>query len=86
MGRLTPSIRQRIVEAMKRLHKTYRRAFKDPARRSAFDEIWEAWASEEGAMIYSEVATVMDLLALTAAVDNRKAIQEIRREMRTLKE
>ena len=85
LGRLTPSIRQRIVEAMKRLHKTYRRAFKDPARRSAFDEIWEAWASEEGAMIYSEVATVMDLLALTAAVDNRKAIQEIRREMRTLK-
>lgn len=85
VGRITPSIRQRLVESMDSLRRTYRMAFKDEARKAAFDELWKAWASEEGVIIYSDLATVMDLLAITAAVDNRKAIEELRTEIKKVK-
>jgi len=81
MGRVTKSFRERIQNEMDSLKKNYREALKDRARQEAFDKIWEAWASEGGAMINSAVPTALDLLLLTAVVDNRKSIEEIRREL-----
>ena len=46
----------------------------------AFDELWPAWSTEQGAMIYAEVLSSLNLLLLTAAVDNRREIEALRRE------
>jgi len=81
VGRVTKSFRERIQNEMEDLKKNYREALKDRARQEAFDKIWEAWASEEGAMINSAVPTALDILLLTAIIDNRKSIEEIRRDL-----
>ena len=46
----------------------------------AFDELWPAWSTEQGEMIYTEVLSSLDLLLLTAVVDNRREIEALRRE------
>ena len=81
LGRVTKSVRERLQEEMERLKRSYREALKDPERQRAFDELWRAWASEEGAMINSGVPTALDVLLLTAVVDNRREIEALRREV-----
>ena len=76
------SMRVRLQDAMENLRKKYREALKDEAMQGAFDELWPAWAWERGAMIYAEVLSALDLLLLTAAVDNRREIEGLRRENR----
>ena len=83
MGRVTrDSMRVRLQDAMENLRRTYREALKDEAMQGAFDELWPAWAGEQGAMIYAEVLSALDLLLLTAAVDNRREIEGLRRVIR----
>jgi hypothetical protein len=83
MGRVTrDSMRVRLQEAMARLRKKYREALKDGEMQEAFDELWPAWAEEQGAMIYAEILSALDLLLLTATVDNRKEIEGIRKKNR----
>lgn len=80
MGRVTKSYRRRLQEQMLDLKKNYREGLKDEDKQRAFDELWKAWASEEGAMVNSSIPTALDVLLLTAVVDNRGAIEKIRRE------
>jgi hypothetical protein len=75
------SMRTRLQDTMARLKAKYREALKDEAMQAAFDELWETWSSEMGAMIYSEVLSTLDLLLLTAAADNRREIDEIKRRL-----
>jgi hypothetical protein len=75
------SMRVRLQDSMAQLKARYRAALKDGAMQVAFDELWPAWSSEQGAMIYAEVMSALDLLLLTAAVDNRREIEELRREV-----
>jgi hypothetical protein len=75
------SMRVRLQDSMAQLKARYRAALKDGAMQLAFDELWPAWSSEQGAMIYAEVMSALDLLLLTAAVDNRREIEELRREV-----
>jgi hypothetical protein len=75
-------MRVRLQDAMENLRKKYREALKDDEMQRAFDELWPTWAGEQGAMIYSEVLSALDLLLLTAAVDNRREIEGLRRESR----
>ena len=70
-------MRTRIQEKMKMLRKTFRAALKENELQEAFDEIWPTWANEMAAMIFTEVPSVLDLLVLTAAVDNRREIMKI---------
>ena len=80
MGRvMRDSMRVRLQDTMAQLKARYRAALKDGEMQRAFDELWPAWSSEEGAMIYAEVMSALDLLLLTAAVDNRREIEELRR-------
>jgi hypothetical protein len=65
---------------MVKLRKRYRGALKDDEMQRAFDEFWPTWSTEQGAMIYAEVLSSLDLLLLTAAVDNRREIEALRRE------
>jgi hypothetical protein len=83
LGRITrDSMRGRLQDAMVQLRSRYRAALKDDAMQGAFDELWPAWSSEQGAMIYAEVLSVLDLLLLTAAVDNRREIEELKKANR----
>ena len=80
MGRvMRDSMRVRLQDTMAQLKARYRAALKDGEMQRAFDELWPAWSSEEGAMIYAEVMSALDLLLLTAAVDNRREIEGLRR-------
>lgn len=81
LGRVTRSFRERLQNEMENLKKNYRETLKDEERQKAFDKLWEAWASEEGAMVNSSIPTALDVLLLTAVVDNRKALEELRREI-----
>jgi hypothetical protein len=38
----------------------------------AFDQLWPTWANEQAAMIHTHVLSPLDLLTLTATVDNRR--------------
>ncbi|UCH57282.1 MAG: hypothetical protein JSV18_08125 [Candidatus Bathyarchaeota archaeon] len=78
-------MRGRLQDAMVQLRNKYRAALKDDEMQRAFDELWPAWSSEQGAMIYAEVLSALDLLLLTAAVDNRRKIEELREALRELK-
>jgi hypothetical protein len=75
------SMRTRLQDTMAQLKAKYREALKDETMQAAFDELWEVWSSEMGAMIYSEVLSTLDLLLLTAAADNRREIDEIKRRL-----
>jgi hypothetical protein len=70
---------------MIKLRKRYKAALKDTDMQKAFDELWPAWSTEQGAMIYAEVLSSIDLLLLTATVDNRREINRLRKENTNLK-
>jgi len=79
LGRVTKlSTRMRLQEQMRQLRDRYRAALKDEHMKTAFDQLWETWSSEQGAMIYSDVLSALDLLTLTATVDNRREIESLR--------
>jgi hypothetical protein len=77
LGRNTPPLRGSFNEAVVRLRKEFRDALVRPGRREAFDRLVEVWSSELGAVTYAESISLFDLLLLTAAVDNRKLIEEL---------
>ena len=86
MGRITrDSMRGRLQDAMVHLRKKYRAALKDDEMQKVFDELWPSWSSEQGAMIFAEVLSALDLLLLTAAVDNRREIEALRGELEGLR-
>jgi hypothetical protein len=70
---------------MVKLRKRYRAALKNTDMQKAFDELWPAWSTEQGAMIYAEVLSSIDLLLLTATIDNRREIKRLRQENTKLK-
>jgi len=79
LGRVTKlSTRMRLQEQMRQLRDRYRVALKDEEMKTAFDGLWDTWSSEQGAMIYSDVLSALDLLTLTASVDNRRQIETLR--------
>ena len=86
MGRIIrDSMRGRLQDAMVHLRKKYRAALKDDEMQRAFDELWPSWSSEQGAMVFAEVLSALDLLLLTAAVDNRREIEALRGELEGLR-
>jgi RecA/RadA recombinase len=77
MGRLTIPFRVMLQEELTTLKRTFRDALRDSKRREAFDLLSKAWTAEQGAMSYAQVPTLLDTVFLTAAVDNRKNIDEL---------
>ena len=76
MGRLTPAIRMSFEDLLSRMRKEYKDALLSRGRRAAFDRLVEAWSAEMGAISYAESFTLMDLLLLTGAIDNRRVNEE----------
>jgi meiotic recombination protein DMC1 len=77
LGRVTGSFRKRFQEELNELERSFIKALRDPKRREAFDSLVKAWGSEQGAMSYADVPTVLDVMLLTAVLDNRKRIEEL---------
>jgi hypothetical protein len=71
-------MRVRLQDTMIQLRRSYREALKDDGMQRAFDDLWPAWSEEQAAMIYADVLSALDLLLLTAAVDNRREIEELK--------
>ncbi len=79
LGRITrDSMRGRLQDNMTRLKKGYREALKDDDMQEAFDRVWETWNHEQGAMIYAQVVSSLDLLNLTGVLSNRREIDALR--------
>ena len=57
----------------------------EPARRDAFDSLTRAWMAEQGAMSYAKVPSVLEVMLLAAAVDNRKNITDMQDEIALLR-
>lgn len=55
----------------------YKDALLSRGMRVAFDRLVEAWSAEMGAISYAESISLMDLLLLTGAVDDRRASEEL---------
>jgi outer membrane murein-binding lipoprotein Lpp len=85
MGRLTIPFRSQLQQQIENLTRSFREALMDPARRDAFDSIVRAWTAEQGAMSYAKVPSVLEVMLLAAAVDNRKTIEDIQDEVRELR-
>jgi len=79
LGRIIgSSTRKRIQDSMRLLRSMYREALKSDELQEAFDEVWRCWSEEEGAMVYTEVASALDLINLTGVVANRREIRRLR--------
>jgi RecA/RadA recombinase len=84
MGRLTIPFRSQLQQQIENLTRSFREALMEPARRDAFDSIVKAWTAEQGAMSYAKVPSVLEVMLLAAAVDNRKTIEDLQDELRKL--
>ncbi len=85
LGRITrDSMRGRIQDTMRHLRGGYREALKDDSMQTAFDGVWEDWNLEQGAMIYAQVVSALDLLNLTGVLANRREIQVLRARVEAL--
>jgi RecA/RadA recombinase len=85
MGRLTIPFRSQMQQEIENLTRSFREALMDPARRDAFDSLVKAWTAEQGAMSYAKVPSVLEVMLLAAAVDNRKTIEYLQDELRGLR-
>ncbi len=85
LGRITKdSMRGRLQEEMRHLRRGYRDALKDNTMQTAFDEVWGDWNMEQGAMIYAQVVSALDLLNLTGVLANRREIEKLRARLEAL--
>lgn len=85
LGRVTHSFRTVLREEIDNLKKTYREVLMDIERREAFGSLIHVWSSEEGAMSYARIPTVLDVTLLTAIVDDRRLIIEISGQVEALR-
>jgi len=87
LGRIIgSSVRERIQESLRILRAMYREALRDSEMQMAFDEVWQSWSMEEGAMVYTEVASALDLINLTGVIANRREIRRLRARLKALEE
>jgi len=85
MGRLTIPFRSQLQQEIENLNRSFKEALIEPARRDAFDSLARAWTAEQGAMSYAKIPSVLEVMLLAAAVDNRKAIEDLEDENRKLR-
>ena len=84
MGRFQPSVRAAFGDTLKKLRKEYQEALVNAKRQEAFDRLVEVWSSEMGAISYVESLSLIDLLLLSSAVDNRASIESLRKRIDNL--
>lgn len=85
MGRLTVSFRSQLQQEIENLTRNFKEALMEPARRDAFDSLLRVCRAEQGAMSYAKVPSVLEVMLLTAAVDNRKIIEDLQDQVAMLR-
>jgi hypothetical protein len=81
LSRITHSFRLIIQEEIGSLKRTFREALMDTGRRDAFESLICTWGSEQDAMNCAKAPTALDIMLLTAVIDNRKIIKEIQNQI-----
>ena len=82
MGRITnSSTRSRIHNLMHDMLHRYSRAFKDNEMQEALKELITDIDREMAAMIYWGHFSACDMMAITAAVDNRRLIRKLTKDI-----
>jgi DNA repair protein RadA len=85
MGGVTVPFRSQLQQEVENLTRSFKEALMEPARRDAFDSLQRAWTAEQGAMSYAKVPSVLEVMLLTAAVDNRKTIEDLQDQVAMLR-
>ncbi|MFQ5998352.1 MAG: hypothetical protein ACE5KO_03515 [Candidatus Bathyarchaeia archaeon] len=86
LGRITIPFRTRWEDQVGDLKRTFREALMDQHRQHAFDDLSKLWSSELGAMSQCNIPTVLDIMLLTAVVDNRKQLLDVKGDLSWIKE
>lgn len=76
MSMMAAPFRIRLQKETRNL-KQFREALMDARPRAAIDTLVKNWESEQGAMSYATIPIALDVMLLTAVVDNRKLILEL---------
>ena len=85
LGRITrDSMRGRLQDQMRHLRGGYREALKENLMQTAFDSVWEDWNTEQGAMIYAQVVSALDLLNITGVLANRRELTDLKQRVEAL--
>ncbi len=77
LGDATSSYGKLVRDEVEHLKKSFQSVLRDDPRRQAFHSLVKSWCNEEKAMDKAQAPTVLDIMLLTAVVDNRKHIQDL---------
>jgi len=83
LGRITVPFKQRLEAELDALQ-GFRDALKDLEQQAAYDQIIRACTSEQGALANTTIPAVLDAMLLTAAVDNRRRIDQLSKRLDAL--
>jgi hypothetical protein len=75
-------MRTRLQDKTTMLRKTHRQAPKANELQDAPDQLYPTWANEQAAMIHTQIPSPLDLLTLTATIDNRREIIKLQRALK----
>jgi RecA/RadA recombinase len=77
LKRTETPFRIQLKEELDTLKRSYREALLNASRRKAFDNLLTVWLSKQGTMSYAKVPTTLDIMLLTAIIDNKKLIGKL---------
>lgn len=87
MGRVTPPARYLFLQQLEDLKKQFRSVLSESKHREAFDLLArEAWSPEQAAVVEPSIPSLIDALNLVAGVHTMGCIEEIRLELKSLRE
>lgn len=84
MDKRTHSFGMQFQEVLGNLNQ-FKKALVETSRREAVDSLIISWSSELGAISYVKSRIVSDSMLLMAAVDNRKEIEHLTRQLEYLR-
>jgi len=77
LGRETKPFRMSYQEMVDKLRKEFQAPLRSENRRTAFDQLVQAWSDELGAMSYAESFKMLDLMILVSMLENRGLLEKL---------
>lgn len=77
MGRETKPFRMSYQELVDRLRKEFQDPLRSENRRTAFEQLLQAWSDELGAMSYAESFKMLDLMLFISTLENRSLLEKM---------
>jgi KaiC/GvpD/RAD55 family RecA-like ATPase len=85
LGRETKPFRQSFQEMVERLRHGFKEPLVSQNRKTAFELLVEAWASELGAMSFSEGIKMLDLILLVSVIENRSILENVLKQLERIR-